>query len=200
MKNSKHEKFIVVVFWGVVAYAVALLTFCTFKNFYNLSADFISAFGSILGACAAIFAAFVAAYLFNDWKTSANYEQNKEIIDNFENTYIETKIILVSLKDRALLANAQSSTVRVELFDSVSALLTKLYYLQEKLEDHFKIDKQDKLWEELELLLQSYIDLLDFKTPFTQHWIKHEANLLSKLNELHPDIKKTLRNLNKITD
>lgn len=198
--SSKNEKFLVVVFWGVVAYAVALLTFCTFKIFYNLTADFISAFGSILGACAAIFAAFVAAYLFNDWKTSANYEQSKEIIDEFESTYIETKIILVSLKDRALLANAQSSTTRVELFDSVSASLTKLYYLQEKLQDHFKIEQRDKLWRELELLLQSYINLLDFNTPFTQNWIKSEAKLISKLNTLHPEMKKTLRNLNKITD
>lgn len=198
--NSKYEKLVVVVFWGIVAYAVALLTFCTFKNFYNLTADFISAFGSILGACAAIFAAFVAAYLFNDWKTSANYEQNKEIIDKFESTYIETKIILVSLKDRAILANAQSSTVKVELFDSVSASLTKLYYLQEKLEDHFKIEQQDQLWNELELLLQSYIILLDFNTPFNQNWINSEAKLISELNALHPEIKKTLRNLNKITD
>ncbi|MDC5210388.1 hypothetical protein MSC32_16735 [Acinetobacter baumannii] len=78
--NSKYEKLIVVVLWSVVAYAVALLTFCTFKNIYNLNADFISAFGSILGACAAIFAAVVAAYLFNDWKLEYRKNLEKEII------------------------------------------------------------------------------------------------------------------------
>ncbi|WP_228155521.1 hypothetical protein [Acinetobacter baumannii] len=200
MKNSKHEKFIVVVFWGVVAYAMALLTFCTFKNFYNLSADFISAFGSILGACAAIFAAFVAAYLFNDWKTSANFEQNKEIIDKFESTYIETKIILVSLKDRAILASAQSSTTRVELFDSVSASLTKLYYLQQKLEHHFNINQEDILWTELESILAGYINLLEFKTPYNQIWFKNEAMLISRLNTIHTPINNALMNLNPIKD
>jgi len=198
--NSKNEKLVVVVFWGVVAYSVALLTYCTFKNFYNLSADFISAFGSILGACAAFFAAFVAAYLFNDWKSTANYEQNKEIIDKFESTYIDVKIILVSLKDRALIANSQSPTIRVELFDSVSASLTKLYYLQQKLEDHFKIEQEDTLWTELEQILQRYIELLDFNTPFTQNWIKNETKLISELNALHPKINKALRELNPITD
>ena len=200
MKNSKHEKFIVVVFWGVVAYAVALLTFCTFKNFYNLSADFISAFGSILGACAAIFAGFVAAYLFNDWKASANYEKNKEIIDKFESTYIETKIILVSLKDRANLANAQSPTTRVELFDSVSASLTKLYYLQQKLEHHFKINQADILWTELESILTGYIDLLDFNTPYNQLWLNKEARLISRLNHIHTPMNNALMNLNPIKD
>ncbi|RSP92634.1 hypothetical protein EA716_15435 [Acinetobacter baumannii] len=63
-----------VILWSVVAYAIALLTYCTMKNFLKSSADDISAFGSILSACGAFFAAFVATYLFNDWKDQKKYE------------------------------------------------------------------------------------------------------------------------------
>lgn len=71
MKSKKVILFSVLL-WGMVAYAVALLTYYSLKIFFITSADFISAFGSILGACAAFFAAFVAAYLFNDWKEQHN--------------------------------------------------------------------------------------------------------------------------------
>ncbi|MDV7388348.1 hypothetical protein R4446_11855 [Acinetobacter baumannii] len=71
MKSKKVILFSVLL-WGMVAYAVASLTYYSLKIFFSTSADFISAFGSILGACAAFFAAFVAAYLFNDWKEQHN--------------------------------------------------------------------------------------------------------------------------------
>lgn len=77
MKNKK-EIFFVVILWGIVAYAIALLSFCTMKNIYGTNADFISAFGSYLGAIGAFFAAFVAVYLFNDWKVQALHETKKE--------------------------------------------------------------------------------------------------------------------------
>ncbi|EHU1403348.1 hypothetical protein A0109_RS06675 [Acinetobacter baumannii] len=70
--KSKKVNLTLVLLWGVVAYAIALLTYCTMNNFLNSSADDISAFGSILGACGAFFAAFVATYLFNDWKEQHN--------------------------------------------------------------------------------------------------------------------------------
>lgn len=70
--KSKKVNLSLVLLWGVVAYAIALLTYSTMNNFLNSSADDISAFGSILGACGAFFAAFVATYLFNDWKEQHN--------------------------------------------------------------------------------------------------------------------------------
>lgn len=77
----KHRKVTLsaVLLWGVVAYALALLTYCTMKSVLSASADNISAFGSILGACAAFFAVFVAAYLFNDWKE----QHNKQVQNDF---------------------------------------------------------------------------------------------------------------------
>ncbi|QDB82219.1 hypothetical protein [Acinetobacter pittii] len=77
--QSNKQILLSVLFWGVVAYALALLTYCSFRNFYNTTADFISAFASILGACAAFFAAFVAAYLFTGWKV----QHNKQITNEF---------------------------------------------------------------------------------------------------------------------
>ncbi|HFG6923723.1 hypothetical protein NQ659_09215 [Acinetobacter baumannii] len=72
--NRRKLNLSVVLLWGVVAYAIALLTYCTMNKFLKSSADDISAFGSILGACGAFFAAFVATYLFNDWKDQKKYE------------------------------------------------------------------------------------------------------------------------------
>lgn len=77
MRNKK-EIFSVVLLWGIVAYAIALLSFCTIKNIYGTTADYISAFGSYLGAIGAFFAAFVAVYLFSDWKVQALHEIKKE--------------------------------------------------------------------------------------------------------------------------
>jgi hypothetical protein len=76
----------VVILWGVVAFAIALLTYCTMNNFLNSSADNISAFGSILGACGAFFAAFVATYLFNDWKEQQRYQNTLQFgLDVYSN-------------------------------------------------------------------------------------------------------------------
>lgn len=78
MMQSKKYNFYVVLLWGVVIYAISLLTYCTMKYVFSASSDNISAFGSILGACGAFFAAFVAAYLFNDWKE----QHNKQVQNN----------------------------------------------------------------------------------------------------------------------
>ncbi|WP_288397126.1 hypothetical protein [uncultured Acinetobacter sp.] len=48
------------------------------KKIYGTTAEYISAFGSILGACSAFFSAFVAVYLFTDWKIQALHETKKE--------------------------------------------------------------------------------------------------------------------------
>ncbi len=93
-----------VILWGVVAYAIALLSYCTMNNFLNSSADDISAFGSILGACGAFFAAFVATYLFNDWKEQQRYQNTLQFgLDVYSNfkvldekfTLVRNELILV---------------------------------------------------------------------------------------------------------
>jgi hypothetical protein len=78
--KTKNETLLSILLCAVVAYALALLTYCTLKNVYSTSADFISAFGSILGACGTFFAAFIAVYLFNDWRLEYRKNLEKEII------------------------------------------------------------------------------------------------------------------------
>ncbi|WP_262467673.1 hypothetical protein [Acinetobacter pittii] len=97
--NSKKETLLSVLLCGVVIYAIALLIYCTFKNLFGASADFISAFGSILGACAAIFAAFVAAYLFNDWREIHNQTTYKDICTSIFNTQTKLNVKLISIND-----------------------------------------------------------------------------------------------------
>ncbi|NYB19684.1 MAG: hypothetical protein HYH09_18115, partial [Acinetobacter baumannii] len=48
--------------WGVVAYSVALLLYCSLKTLNGADAEYISAFGSILSAIATIFASIIAVY------------------------------------------------------------------------------------------------------------------------------------------
>ncbi|WP_391485648.1 hypothetical protein [Acinetobacter pittii] len=54
--------------WGIVAYSVALLLYCTLKTLIGANADSISAFGSILSAIATIYATYIAVKLYIDWK------------------------------------------------------------------------------------------------------------------------------------
>ena len=56
----------------VIAYSIGILLFWTIDNLFNKSADYISAFGSVLSAVSTFFAASVAIYLFNDWKEQHN--------------------------------------------------------------------------------------------------------------------------------
>ncbi|MFW1634638.1 hypothetical protein [Acinetobacter oleivorans] len=42
--------------WGIVAYSVVLLLYCTLKTLIGAGAEFISAFGSILSAIATVYA------------------------------------------------------------------------------------------------------------------------------------------------
>ncbi|WP_151984697.1 hypothetical protein [Acinetobacter radioresistens] len=71
MKLVKKEKTLELLLWGVVAYAVTILTYFTFKAF-GQGSDYISALGSLLSAAATFFAAYIAITLFNDWKVQHN--------------------------------------------------------------------------------------------------------------------------------
>jgi len=73
----KKEKTLELLLWGVVAYAAAVLIYYTLKALDH-SADFISAFGSILSAIAAFYAAYVAINLFNDWRDPVSFATKKE--------------------------------------------------------------------------------------------------------------------------
>lgn len=59
--------------WGLVAYSLALLLYCSLKTWVEADANYISAFGSILSAFSTIFASIVAIFIFNSWKKQARY-------------------------------------------------------------------------------------------------------------------------------
>lgn len=63
---------------AIVLYSVCMLVYGTLCIFKNANANDISAFGSILGGVGSFFAAFVAIYLFSDWRVVKNYELVKE--------------------------------------------------------------------------------------------------------------------------
>lgn len=53
--------------WGIVAYSVVLLLYCTSKTLIGADADSISAFGSFLSAIATIYATYVVIKLYAHW-------------------------------------------------------------------------------------------------------------------------------------
>ena len=78
MELMKKDKYLELLLWGIVAYAVAILTYFTLKAL-NQGMDSISALGSLLSAAATFFATYIATRLFNDWKI----QHNKQVINNF---------------------------------------------------------------------------------------------------------------------
>lgn len=105
--NRRKLNLSVVLLWGVVAYAIALLTYCTMNKFLKSSADDISAFGSILGACGAFFAAFVATYLFNDWREQQRYQNTFQFgLDVYTNFKVLDEIF-TQIKNELLLVQTQ---------------------------------------------------------------------------------------------
>lgn len=82
MKSDKST-FYAILLWGLVIYAIALLTYCTMRGYVADNKDFISDFGSIIGGIGTFFAAFIAAYLFNDWRTEKSYDLHKEYLQDF---------------------------------------------------------------------------------------------------------------------
>ncbi len=90
----KKDKYLELLLWGVVAYAAAILIYYTLKAFDH-SADFISAFGSILSAIAAFFTAFVAVFIFAKWKKQAIYLDGIKVIKEIN---IEIKNIFLNLE------------------------------------------------------------------------------------------------------
>lgn len=122
-----------VILWSVVAYAIALLTYCTMNNFLKSSAEDISAFGSILGACGAFFAAFVATYLFNDWKEQKSFENKIHFINNtiesgeqFLVQMILVAVLISKIKNSCTLIQNSGPNERVNI-ESIKGLKEDLF-------------------------------------------------------------------------
>ncbi|ENX63609.1 hypothetical protein F885_00351 [Acinetobacter higginsii] len=197
--NSNKSTFYVVLLWGVVIYAVALLTYCTMKNVFSASADFISAFGSILGACGALFAAFVAAYLFNDWREIHNQTTYKEICNSTFITQKQLNVKLISIndifnkaKDDHCIAPNRYDTQKIadliekdiqSIGDLLAELLYQIVYLQ-KLSEKFKNQTVDTMTN----LILDYMELMDITRykAMADHleFLRKESNLKDQWDEI----------------
>ncbi|WP_267581519.1 hypothetical protein [Acinetobacter pittii] len=78
--------------WGIVAYTVALLLYCTLKTLIGAGAELISAFGSILSAIATIYATFIAIKLYANWRDphQASFYVNecKNVLDIYKQLHL----------------------------------------------------------------------------------------------------------------
>ncbi|EPQ1204224.1 hypothetical protein ACT4VK_08835 [Acinetobacter baumannii] len=105
--------------WGIVAYSVALLMYCTSKTLIGASADSISAFGSILSAIATIYATFIAIKLYADWKDphKASFYVNecKSVLDIYKQLHLcQRNLSILELELFNLISTKNGLDIREE--------------------------------------------------------------------------------------
>jgi hypothetical protein len=127
MMKSDKSTFYAILLWGVVIYAIALLIYCTLRNYSADSKDFISDFGSIVGGIGTFFAAFVAAYLFNDWREEKNFDLENSLLTNI---LVDLKPIFVELHI------IRTNSDNLKLIDT--SFIIKTHYIERTRIDMYK--------------------------------------------------------------
>lgn len=213
--KSKKVNLSLVILWGVVAYAIALLTYCTMNNFLNSSADKISAFGSILGAIGTFFAAFVATYLFNDWKAQHNKSiesiSYQEALTSFKHISLKVRELKVLHSDCVTFIETEGYVdvivflgkyrkIRGELNKNLDIFHSTLLFLQtisEKDEEKANLEKiySSYIYEAKELLRKPKILEQNFSVPNQESILKEHL-----YSESEEQSKLLIKNLKMIVD
>lgn len=179
----KKEKYKTLLLWGIVAYTVAILMYFTLKVF-DQSADFISAFGSILSALATFFAAFVAAYLFNYWKDEKEYDLKTncliKCIDRAKS--IEIDLILISTVIENLRNIENFKVLKFEYTQEQLHILNNLFYYHSEIKTYSKISKKEELINDYNAL---QISLLALNGLYKQLILELYAPYFQKFNNEH---------------
>lgn len=144
-------------------------------------------------------AACTAIILYNDWREQARYELEKEIINQLWSSFIELKIILVALKediDEYYSNHNNSVTALYTILDKANNHITRYYYYQQKFEIIFNIEKEDSIFNELELIMISYMYLLVSNNQFTHsNFTAEDKKLIKRLNDVQPIFYKKMADL-----
>lgn len=170
----KKEKYIVSLLWGIVAYAVAILAYFTLKAF-NHSADFISAFGSILSATATMFAAYVAIHLYTDWR-----EQHNKLL---ENNFIMNIVDLFN-------ATESKSIGILLVFNDIKRRSTDNFC--EKSDEQFLTVNDDEIQPLIQELKSLRLDISNIQEAYNRYTIYSSIIKNDEINKLFTTIQEEL--------
>lgn len=129
----------------VIMYSVGILLFWTIDSLFNKSADYISAFGSLLSAIGTFFAAFMALHVFNGWKTTENHKTKNGHINNAVNSYLQLQEFLKSktipLRNTHLTLQVQSFTPenRISLMLDLNEIQVEILYILRAFQTHIQL-------------------------------------------------------------
>jgi len=118
LKKSSFWFFII-----AIVYCVAMLIFISLKNFLSEKAEMISAFGSILGALAAFFAAFTALYVFNGWRVTEDHKTQNSHINNAVNSFFNLQNSLKETFEQTIEIGKYCSQQNLEFKDRTQILI-----------------------------------------------------------------------------
>lgn len=121
LNEIKKQKSIIffVLCAGATFYLIALLLQCSLQHLAGQDANHISAFGSILSGVATFFAAFVAAYLFNDWKEQETIIFKRNLAYTIFNDMVLLLSMMMDPKNEQYTVSSLQSQFRKILYDIV---------------------------------------------------------------------------------
>lgn len=194
--------------WGVVFYAVSLLLYCTMKIVFNSTADFISAFASILGASGTFFAAFIAVCLFIDWREVHNQTAFKEVALNISSIFTKLKVKLIAINDvfsklhdpeyktsnGEYIIEKTSNMIESDI-QTIGDILLELSYQIAFLKELSPI-LNNKTLDELSALIDDYMKIMDITRYRNKadhlSFCEDELELQGRLNDITNDVYKFL--------
>ncbi|MFI8011595.1 hypothetical protein ACIF8R_15650 [Acinetobacter sp. ABJ_C4_1] len=169
-------------FWffiTTIVYCIAMLIYISLKNFLSEKAEMISAFGSILGALAAFFAAFIALYVYNGWRVTEDHKTQNSHINNAVNSFFNLQNTLKSTLEQSIEISKLCSQQDLDFKDRTQLLIisskiqTEISFFLRELKIHLQmfstISNTIKLCEEYEKIIENLDkDILQNFTPLIE--------------------------------
>ncbi|MDS7968127.1 hypothetical protein RMB12_13965 [Acinetobacter sp. V117_2] len=155
-------------FWffiTTIVYCIAMLIYISLKNFLSEKAEMISAFGSILGALAAFFAAFIALYVYNGWRVTEDHKTQNSHINNAVNSFFNLQNTLKSTLEQSIEISKLCSQQDLDFKDRTQLLIisskiqTEISFFLRELKIHLQmfatISNTINLCEEYEKIIEN---------------------------------------------
>ena len=159
---------------AIVLYSTSMLVYGTLRIFIGENIDAISAYGSVLGAIGAFFAAFVALIIFDGWKIQHNKNLNNKYAEKVLDAY------------NSYLISTLNFDLFLPTFDDV-IFLERLSGNQDNLIS--KQERLDFLREEINKAFKEFISKLNYYGIISENE-NITQNQIKRINEKFIDINK----------
>lgn len=172
----KIKPFHLILCTGITIYFIALLMQCSFQHLLGQDANMISAFGSMLSGVGTIFAAIVAAYLFNDWRVNQDY-QNK--INSYKN-FCSVTDNFIEMFDKYIQAlwSVRVNSNEIMQHVNIHGQLANLTYKLDSELSIFKIYFEDLDFEEIQQKVKDIENAIKNISPLSLNGEKDEIEFI----------------------